>query len=262
MTTVWSHTPWLVKIGAATGAVGMAGLYSSPIILWGAGAAEGTVRAVGHSALTALSIAVLQRKWAQHQWEEAKSNGRIACGCGILAGLSCIPLIGTGYGIAYFVDEVGKYNRAKTAVARAQKRAGEEECSQLTAPMLQGELSEQRLQDLFSKAQRIEQCRPRVYQEDFTTGDRELKGTLIHRNYLYTAGYYSVKGVGDAINGILSNGYVKRAFKYVWHRSVDGVRFTANTVADELFYTLDLCQQPKSEQWQDFVAGKHWRWER
>lgn len=174
---------------------------NAPMVIWGLGAAEGTIRTLFHGIASVFAKAAGYHETASEQFKQCKRDGKISFGCMGLTVLSAIPYVGPGIGYFYIFRQCIDYSRVRYAyreVLKIQKH------SNLTNVLDQlddiNNIDHQEL-DRLSKQLRA----PTTFTSSETQRIREtLKGTLVYHYYGYSIAYasveYSCKGINFTAN--------------------------------------------------------------
>lgn len=92
-------------------------IYSTPIVLWGLGAAEGAVR-TAFNGIASLFARAGNPEQAQIRWNQCKRDGGITLSCTAFTAVSLIPVAGTGLGYAEFRNQCKQYAKIKEAIEK------------------------------------------------------------------------------------------------------------------------------------------------
>ena len=229
-----------------------------PLVIWGVGAAEESIRCAWRALQLAYSYTGSVEEEQLEAWMQFKQESKVAGACLLLTGLSAPSLLCNLVPFPYWIplkipsyyssihayaaidDQASYYSQFKYKLEPAETRASAREASTLAERLLASLPTEDELETMEREVRNDLRHGTTVTQSDLDQSARQLSGTLIYRNYSYTVTYYAVKtGLEKGQEGlsfayrtakrIFSSGLVRR-FCY----------FTRDQLVAEVQYTLLL----------------------
>lgn len=247
---------------AVYGSACILSVYGAPVVVWLSGSGEGAVRSVGNIAIIAKKCICCE---SEEELERAKEdlirNWQLLKGCGIMGGVSLIPVIGTYYGWKYIYKETRKHEMIQSALERSRNNQSKQSQDMfellMTDDVNSDQLKEKHIANIPSKKF--------VSVEQLDDQARQLDNTLIRTYIVYTATHYTAKkvivgscfgvryGIKAAKYGCQKTkeifGYLfkrkllRRAMIYTATKVVEGGKFCAEVINQEVQCTLGYADQ-------------------
>ncbi len=214
-----------------------------PAIIWAAGSAEGTIRTVVE--VVKIPFAALTGYSTEKYRVQAKNELMITAGCFLLTGMSLIPLIFKTIPylrmirmIAYIftikssmeiVTQTFNYKQFTDAVERARIGIVATQANELANRISENSEGENYSELLHLLDAQYGKGGAIVTQGDLDVSARQLRGTMIYRNWSYTISYFAIK---NSASFVLNN----------------MIPFVMNQIRNEVIYTVNIPNLPKQKE--------------